>query len=198
MRRRNACCEMKYADFRDRSIDRSIDRSTAARSISEIGASRCALMSSRTAAKRSRAMSRRSGDRPRPRTARLRTKCAFNAAPASLAVGQLAAVVDGRGEEGSAAASVERVRLLETAHRALAVGRLLEQRLRIPFTSRDAEEVAAVDVDGTGEAGNRVDHRMDHLLSERHGLLLRDRAGAGRLDSGADPVRDAPPEDVVL
>src|SRR5216683_5805449 len=61
---------------------------------------------------------------------------------------------------------VQRVRLLEAAHRALSVGGLLQERFRIPLAAGDAEEVAAVDVDRAGQAWNGIGHRVDDLVPE--------------------------------
>src|SRR6266704_4839642 len=76
---------------------------------------------------------------------------------------RLRAWVAGRGLDygdsfsAASALDVQGVRLLQAAHDALAVGGLLQQRFRIPLAARDAEEVAAVDVDGAGQAWNGID-----------------------------------------
>src|SRR3546814_1034645 len=86
----------------------------------------------------------------------------------------------GRTTPLGASGGVTGIRLLEQAHVLLDVVALFQERLRVPFAAVDAEEIAAIDVEGAGQARDRIRHRVDDLLSERNGIPHAERPGAGR------------------
>ncbi len=63
--------------------------------------------------------------------------------------------------------------MLEQLQRLLHVVRLFDEPLRIPFAVRHTEEVAAIHVNGTSQAPDRVRHGMDN------GRGLDGRSGRG-------------------
>src|SRR5262249_38661021 len=83
---------------------------------------------------------------------------------------------------------------LEDAPDRLAVRRLLGKALRIPLAARRREEVAAVDVDASGEPLERVRDRVDRGVRERRDVALEQAVGAAGLQAALGPL----PEDVVL
>src|SRR3546814_10123801 len=88
----------------------------------------------------------------------------------------------GRTTPLGASGGVTGIRFLEQAHVLLYVVALFQERLRVPFAAVDAEEIAAIDVEGAGQARDRIRHRVDDLLSERNGIPHAERPGAGRPD----------------
>src|ERR1043166_1145379 len=90
------------------------------------------------------------------------------------------------------------VRLFKAADRAFGVERSFRQGFRVPLAPvRGIEEITAVDMDGAGQAGNRIGDRMNDVAPERRRVPRAQRRCAGRLDL-ARAVGQAAPEDVVL
>src|SRR4029079_18269582 len=74
---------------------------------------------------------------------------------------------------------------------------MLIKRHRVPFATFGGEEITAIDMDGSGQAVDRVDHRMNDVGAKRYGILFAKRSCARRFDSSWR-LGDAPPEYVVL
>src|ERR1700724_4151475 len=91
--------------------------------------------------------------------------------------------------------SVKRIRLFEQFHVLGDVVAALLQGLRIPFAALGGEEVPTVDVDGAGQLGNRIGHRMNDVLAKGTGIFRRQRPRARGFQPAA---RHAAPGDVVL
>src|SRR5262249_28013461 len=64
---------------------------------------------------------------------------------------------------GRSALHPEGVGLLEPSCHSRAVGGLLQQGFRVPFASWNGEEITPVDVEGAGQAGDGVGHRMNDV-----------------------------------
>src|SRR5258708_17985034 len=93
---------------------------------------------------------------------------------------------------------MEGVGFLELADNSIHTTGLLEERFGIACAAAGGEIIAAVDVNGAGEAGNRVRDGMDDVVSERLGVFFAERAGAGGFELAGGAARNATPEDVVL
>src|SRR5262249_50518324 len=83
--------------------------------------------------------------------------------------------------------------LLKLAHGTFDVVALFEECLRIPLAAFCAKEVAAVDVDGARQPGDRIGHRMNDIVTERLRIPLAQRLGAGRLELAATGARKCCP-----
>src|SRR5579885_1314226 len=90
------------------------------------------------------------------------------------------------------------VGLLEKARGPLQIEGPLAKSLRVPFAARRAEEVAAIDLEGTGDPRQRIRHGVDDVAPERLGVLGADRLGARGLDPRSLLDRDPAPAHVVL
>ena len=89
------------------------------------------------------------------------------------------------------------VRFLEAAHDTLGVVAAFRQGFGVPFAPLGREKVAAIDMDRTGQARNRIGHRVNDVVAERFGVADAQERAAGGLDPAAS-VRQTAPEDVVL
>jgi len=93
---------------------------------------------------------------------------------------------------------VEGVGFLELAQNTIDITRLLDQGFRIPFAAARGEKIAAVDVNGAGETGNRICDGMNDVLSERLGVFFAEGAGSGGFEFAGGGTGNATPEDVVF
>jgi len=67
--------------------------------------------------------------------------------------------------------SVKCVGLFKELHVLRHIVATLLQGLRIPFTALGGEEVPTVDVNGAGQTGNRIGHRMNDVFTEGVGIF---------------------------
>src|SRR5262245_1589295 len=89
--------------------------------------------------------------------------------------------------------------LFELPGNLLSIPGPLEESLRVPLASAwRGEKIAAVHVDGGGQPGNRIDHRMDNVTAERLGIPFAQRLRAYRFQFTALARGNAAPEDIVL
>src|SRR5687767_12777191 len=89
------------------------------------------------------------------------------------------------------------VRVFKGAHRLLRIPGLLDQRFRVPLAPLGSEKIAAVNMKSTGQARDRIGHRMDDVAPEQLGISLAQRFCARRLDLVAVTPRYSTPKDVV-
>src|SRR4051812_33844518 len=91
------------------------------------------------------------------------------------------------------------VGVIERADCLLRVPRLFDQRFRVPIALLGGEKIATVNMNGPGQARNRVQHRMDDVSPEQHRLTLTQGLGPRSLDlPRVCGAAHAPPENVVL
>src|SRR5690348_18486790 len=88
------------------------------------------------------------------------------------------------------------VGLLESPHGPFRVPALFFERLRVPFATFSAEEIAAIDVDGAGQPRNGIGDRMDKVAPHRVSVTLTKGSCAGGFNPPA--LGYAPPVYVVL
>src|SRR5689334_4106325 len=74
----------------------------------------------------------------------------------------------------------------------------LEEVFGIPVAALHPVEIAAIDMDGCGQAAERVRHRMDHVAPQRLGASLAQRSGTRRLDQSPRFTLYATAKDIVL
>ena len=89
------------------------------------------------------------------------------------------------------------VRFFEQASRSLAVRQMFFERERIPLAPLGRKKVAAIDVDGAGELVDRVEDRMDDIVTQRLSIGCAKRLSSRRLDLVRRST-NTPPEDIVL
>ncbi len=69
------------------------------------------------------------------------------------------------------ARGVAAIGFLEDLVGAVAVGRVLRQRVRVTFAAVGGEEIAAIDVDRGGELGGRIGDRVDDVIAKPVGRI---------------------------
>ena len=67
--------------------------------------------------------------------------------------------------------SIKRVGLFKQLHVLRYIVATFLQRLWIPFTALGGEEVPTVDVNGTGQTGNWIGHRMNDVITKGLGIF---------------------------
>src|SRR6266487_5976614 len=68
----------------------------------------------------------------------------------------------------------------------------------VPFAARYREEVTPVHVNCPGQALDRIDHRMDDVMSQRYRVPFAERFCAGGLNATIGHSRWPAPENVVF
>ena len=104
------------------------------------------------------------------------------------------------------AAAVEPLRLLPLQPRIcffkplghpLRIARLFDERLGIPLAPPGREEITAINMQRPRQSRQRIGHRMNDVLAQRHDVLFRQRLCSRCFDAFL-AVRQASPENVVF
>ncbi len=93
---------------------------------------------------------------------------------------------------------VEGVGFLKLAQNPIHVTWLLKKRFRVPLATARCKKIAAIDVDCSGKAGNRIGDGVNNVEAERFGIFFAERAGAGSFKLSSWRAWNAAPEDVVF
>lgn len=87
---------------------------------------------------------------------------------------------------------------LEERQSLLEIERLLDEPFGIPFAAWEGKEIATVDMHRPRQATNRIQNRVDDVMTEGDGITLAQGFRASGFDSAIAAFRHASPEDIVL
>jgi len=93
---------------------------------------------------------------------------------------------------------VEGVGFLKLAEDSIDVAGLFAKGFGVPFAAAGGEEIAAVDVNGAGEARDRICDGVDDVVAEGLGVFFAEGAGAGGFEFACGGAGNAAPEYVVF
>ena len=93
---------------------------------------------------------------------------------------------------------MQAVTFLEQLERPLRVTGVFEEPLRIPLTSRHAEEIPTVHVNGAGQTADRVGNGVDDIMAKGEGVAFAEGFRTYGLDSTIWLAWDPAPQNIVL